>query len=68
MTHSSQWKIKVNILHKLPSDSLKLQHTEITEIKDEDIRIFFKDFSISEGLSSKEMINFSDTDEHQDAA
>ena len=47
---------------------LKLQYTEITKIKDKDIRIFYKDFSVSEGLSSKEMINFSDTDEHEDAA
>ena len=47
---------------------LKLQYTEITKIKDKDIRIFYKDFSVSEGLSNKEMINFSDTDEHKDPA
>ena len=29
---------------------------------------FYEDISISEGLSSKEMINFSGTDEHQDVA
>ena len=29
---------------------------------------FYKDISISEGLSSKEMITFSCTDEHQDVA
>ena len=47
---------------------LKLQYTEITKIKDKDITIFYKDFSVSEGLSNKEMINFSDTDEHKDPA